>query len=128
MPAYKTQPLPTALYPGDSFDAIKAEKPANNTASERVSLAYYGGDYSHASKLAVQVVFDGAPGAFEIDVQLSDDDVDAHFVSHANTVSAVNANNVARLEFANTIVAKFARLFTKTANANNVNCTATISR
>ena len=127
MPNYKTLTLPPALYPGDSYTVINGETPASGTASERVALAAHE-DNAHAPKLSVSVSFAGAPGAFEIDVQLSDSDSDQAFVAETTTITAVNANNQARLEFPNTVVGRFARLYTKTANANSVPCTATITR
>ena len=125
MPAYQTTGSITALYPGDSKTVISAEQPASGTASLQVALAQ--NPNGAAQKLAVEVAFAGVPGAFEVDLQTSDDDVDAHYVSNTTTISAVNAGNSARVEYPN-IVALFARLLTKTQNANAVNCSATITR
>jgi hypothetical protein len=71
----------------------------------------------------VEILFSGAPGAFQIDFQTADTDADAYYVTKAS-VSAVNSGNVARLEVP-TVVAKFARL-NKTSIANSVNVTAKI--
>lgn len=44
---------------------------------------------------AIQAEFSGAPGTFEIDIEASEDDRDASYVSIV-TIVAVNANNVGR--------------------------------
>jgi hypothetical protein len=44
---------------------------------------------------AIQVLFSGAPGAFEIDVEASEDDQDATYISIV-TIVAVNALNAGR--------------------------------
>jgi hypothetical protein len=126
MPKYRTLQAPPAIYPGDSYDVIKAEKPAADEASERVALAL--GDFSLAAKFSVQIKFDADPGAFEMTIQMSDTDSDEYYVDDPTTIASVNENFVARIEFPNTATTKFVRLKTKTPNANNVNCTATITR
>ena len=125
MSAYQTTGSITGLYPGDSSTVINNEQPASGTASRQVAVAQSpnGGQ----QKLSVQVSFPSAPGAFEIDLQTSDVDNDADYVSEATTITTVNADFTARAEFPQ-IVALFARLLTKTQNANGVNCTAIITR
>ena len=44
---------------------------------------------------AIQVLFGGAPGAFEIDIESSEDDQDATYVSIV-TIVAVNSRNAGR--------------------------------
>lgn len=112
MPAYKTLTLPPALYPGDSYLVFNSEDPANAELSERVAL---GPDPDGLSqKLSVEIVMASAPGAFEFDLQTSDTDVSTDFVSNPTTITAVTANNVARVEYIN-IVAKFAALLCVTS-------------
>ncbi len=123
MPAYQTTGNIPALYPGDTTTVINAEQPATGTQSQQVAIA----PAPNPAKLSVEVFFSAAPGAFEIDLQTSDDDVASHYVSNVQTITVVNANNVARVEFPN-IVALFALLKTVTQNANAVNCTAKITR
>lgn len=127
MPAYGASSTVTALYPGDSKDVIVNETPLTNYVSERAAL--YQDQQGVGGKLSVEIVFNAAPGAFEYDVQTSDTDVSANFVTEAaGAIAAVNANNVARLEL-NNVFAKFARLLCKTQNANAVQTNrATITR
>lgn len=126
MPVYQTSGSITALYPGDSAIVVNNEQPASGTASRQVAIAQNPG--GEAVKLSVEATFAAAPGAFEIDLQTSDTDSDADYVSEtSSTLTAVNANFTARAEFPN-LVALFARVITKTANANAVNSTVKITR
>jgi hypothetical protein len=126
MPAYQTSGSITALYPGDSSTVINAEQPVSGTASKQVALSQNQGGGA-AQALSVSVNFSGAPGAFEIDLETADIDQDIYYVPNPATLTTVDANNTARGEYPN-IVALFARLRTKTQNANAVNCTAQITR
>lgn len=125
MPAYQIIGSIPAVYPGDSVVCINAERPAAGTAHQQVALSQNpNGD---AIKVSVEVLFTGVPGAFEINLETSDTDVDANYVPQAAVLNGVDAANAARAEFPN-IVAKFARLRTKTQSVNVVNCTARIGR
>jgi hypothetical protein len=105
-------------------NVINAEQPASGTLSQQLALGRTDADaVQHAS---IQVVFAGAPGAFQIDILTSDTDLAADYVI-IGTINNVNANNVNRTELSS-IVAKFIALKTTAQNANAVNCTATITR
>lgn len=125
MPAYQASGSITALYPGDTATLILAERPAAGVASLQVALG--GNPDGSPLKLSVEGLFAGAPGAFEVDLQTSDTDVDADYISQAAVLNAVNANNACRAEFP-AIVAKFARLLTKIQTTNAVNGTFRITR
>jgi hypothetical protein len=127
MPAYKTQAYITSLLPGDSLLAWNAEQPAAGvtgaSTSERVALARS----PQASQVALGVdgFFAGAPGAFEIDLYVSNTtDTDAAYAL-AGTITVVDANNNFHGDFL--VTAKFARLAMKT-RTNAVNVTATVRR
>ena len=80
MPAYGSAFSPVAIYPGDSQIVFNAETITTNEASIAVVL---GGPYDWRSQsdVSVEVSFDGAPGAFEIDIQAADTDVAAAYVT-----------------------------------------------
>lgn len=73
------------------------------------SLAIFLRRQSHmANVLSVEVQFSASPGAFSIDVEAADTDVEAFYIMKA-TISALGSGNVARLEIPS-IIAKFVRL------------------
>lgn len=127
MPQYKTQSSITSLLPGDSYQVWNAEQPlagiAGVSTSERVALAR--SPQANQDALAVDGFFSGAPGAFEIDLYVSNTtDTDAAYVL-AGQITAVDANNNFHGDFLTT--AKFVRLAMK-SRTNAVNVTATIRR
>jgi hypothetical protein len=73
-----------------------------------------------------EVSFNGAPGAFQVDVQMSDTDLDAYFVTVAS-LSTVNASNVGRVELPN-FWAKYTRLRMVTLTNSGVLTTGQVTR
>jgi hypothetical protein len=129
MSAYGTL-SPTAIYPGDVITVFKAETPTagatSASASQAVALA---GPYNAGNTgLDVSGFFSGDPGTFELDVQVSNDDVDAHYqtVANGNITSVDSTNNTFHFDGA-TVKAAFARLLMRT-RGNVVSVTATIGR
>lgn len=139
-PAYvqSTSGLPiTALYPGASVDVFSAEAVSTGERSQAVALSNYpqGG----ATPLSVDLVFNQAPGAFQINVTFAAKDVaadyacpDASFqITAANLDSASGVggpNNTVHFEcpFSN---ARFASLYVVSAPANGgTTLTATLKR
>lgn len=136
MPAYPGQansttvntapPLPKGIYPGDSFDVIGSvtggtfETFVAGQSSMAVALGMvYEND---PGSLSVEIVFSGAPGTFEVDLQTADDDADAFYTIEGSGISALTNTpaSVARAEF-NNVSARFARVFIKTlTNAVNI--------
>lgn len=106
MPAYQTTGSITALYQGDSILFWNDENPAVGTSSLQAALGPAIGTSGESG--SVEIVFGGAPGAFEIDVLTSDTDVDADYVSKSQ-ITTVSTSNVARAEIS-PLVAKFWRL------------------
>ena len=45
-----------------------------------------------------ELAFNGAPGAFEIDLQTADIDEDSHYVTLTNFSTGLNSSNVGRIE------------------------------
>jgi hypothetical protein len=135
MPVYGTQSIPACPYPGDSTVVVNNELTGagamvTGAKSERVAL--FNSQHGNPQYFSVEVAFSGAPGAFSIQVQTSDTDVDGDYVSEGfgganpGLINAVNAGNAARVELL--AKAKFARLLIQTQPANAVNCTAKITR
>lgn len=128
MPAYNAATIPNSITVGDNQQVWNAEQPAAGTggasASVQVALASpvpgSGSLYFHGK-------FAGAPGAFEVDCQVSDTDVDTEYqtLSNGNITSVDATNNTFHLETVSN--AKFARMLMR-SRANAVNVTATIGR
>lgn len=129
MPAYSNALPPSAIWPGDIAQVWNAEQPAPGSggasASQRLALGTKEGG---PAGFSVTGFFSGAPGAFEIDVQVSDVDVDSQYQSVANgNVTTVDAtNNTFHFDGA-TALATFVRLLLR-SRTNAVNITADIRR
>jgi hypothetical protein len=129
MPAYNNTIPPVGIWPGDFAQVWNAEQPAAGaggvSASQRVALGVQGGA---PNGFSVTGFFAGAPGAFEIDVQVSDVDVDAQYHTCANgNITSVDATNQTFHFDGSNVIATFVRLLMRT-RTNGVNCTADIRR
>jgi len=129
MPAYNNSSSPSAIWPGDFAQVWNAEQPAPGSggasASQRVALGTKEGG---PGGFSVTGFFSGAPGSFEIDVQVSDVDADAQYQTCANgNITTVDAtNNTFHLD-ASGVLATFVRLLMR-SRTNAVNVTADIRR
>lgn len=92
-------------------------------ASQRASVQI--GNALPLESISIEVEFNGAPGAFEIDIQDADTDADAFYqniqlpgAAGIVKITAVSAQNVARFEL-NPFTGKFIRVVLKSL-ANNV--------
>ena len=129
MPAYSNALPPNAIWPGDFTQVWSAEQPAPGTggaaASTRVALGVKEGG---PGGFSVTGFFSGAPGAFEVDVQVSDVDVDAQYQTVANgNITTVDATNQTFHFDGSSVLATFVRLLLR-SRANAVNVTADIRR
>jgi hypothetical protein len=95
-----TVALPVALYPGDSVLLWNAEhvQPSVAEASIAFTLPQATGVGTLAA-VVFELLFGGAPGSFEMDIQEADTDADAFYIMPtpaAYKITAVNANQIAR--------------------------------
>ncbi len=131
MPLYGVFTLPSALYPGDSFNSINNEASSlypSGTGGERVALAMTQDGSERDISLAV--VFSANPGTFEVDVQTADQDVAGAYqtvTSATITTASVGPDGKYYARYEVHVKAKFARPYVKTQTANAVNITATIT-
>lgn len=130
MPAYTAaHSYILSILPGDAVQVFNAEQPAPGTggasASQAVSIPLTPGK---STDLGVDGFFSAAPGAFEIDVQVALNDVDAQYQTIANgTINAVDATHFTFHFDAANVTARFIRLLVRT-RTNGVNVTASIRR
>ena len=113
MPAYSNTVVPFTLDAGD-LQSVWVAGDGNltsGTKTQRVALMQRsdGG----ATKLAIQVIFSGAPGVISLQPQTSDTDNDADYQSEGSAVTTVGNNNEVRIEFT-VMAARFARLLATT--------------
>ena len=126
MSLYSANSPAIALYSGDTGYAWNGETPAVGSSSQQFALPRAPWA-AVPQALSVEIVFAGAPGAFEVDAQTADTDADANYVKETNgAITVVSANNVARLELPST-VARFLRL-NLVSLTNNVAITARVTR
>ncbi len=123
MPAYGSQNL-LLLYEGKQIEVFANEPVVNGESSIAVELRRTRGA-SYPFGVSYELVFSGAPGTFQVDIQHADNDVDARYCTVAS-ISVVNGSNAARFELP-TCWTKFARL-NIVALGNPVNLTAIITR
>jgi hypothetical protein len=126
LPVYNAGPV-VAVQPGQVVTLWSAETPTpgNGTtaASQQVALTLPVGQ----GGFAIDGKFSGAPGTFEVDVQVAAVDADTNYqtVSNGNVTSVDSTNNT--FHFDGTLVkAKFVRLLMRT-RTNSVSITATIT-
>jgi len=129
MPTYSNALPPSAIWLGDTFQVWNAEQPTPGnggaSASQRIALGVAGGS---PGGFAVTGFFSAAPGAFEIDVQVSDVDADTQYQTVANgNITTVDATNNTFHFDAATSLATFVRLLMR-SRTNGVNVTADIRR
>ncbi len=129
MPAYSSAFPPIGIWPGDSSQVWNVEQPAPGnggaSASARVALGERDGA---PAGFSVTGFFSAAPGAFEIDVQVSDVDVDSQYQTCLNgNIQVVDATNQTFHYDGSTVLATFARLLMR-SRTNAVNVTADIRR
>ena|ERR1700719_993415 len=129
MPAYSNAFPPIGIWPGDTSQVWNAEQPAPGnggaSASQRVAIGTKDGT---PAGFSVTGFFSAAPGALEIDVQVSDVDVDAQYQTCLNgNLTVVDATNNTFHYDGATVLATFVRLLMRT-RTNAVNVTADIRR
>lgn len=124
MPGYGGTGRAKLLYEGQQAYFFNQETVAAGTASRAFQLRRERGQ-SYPLGFAVQVAFGGAPGVFALDIQASETDNVNDYVT-IGTISAVNANNVGRLDNVTTF-AKFVRAV-NTTFPNAVSITALLTR
>jgi len=129
MPAYSNAFPPIGIWPGDTSQVWNAEQPAPGnggaSASQRVAIGTKDGT---PAGFSVTGFFWAAPGALEIDVQVSDVDVDAQYQTCLNgNLTVVDATNNTFHYDGATVLATFVRLLMRT-RTNAVNVTADIRR
>jgi hypothetical protein len=103
--------------------------PGNGTtaASEQLIFASWPNGQA-GTPFHAQGVFSGNPGVFEIDVQVSDDDVDTHYQTASNAViTSVDSTNFTWHYDGTNVSTRYSRLLMR-ARANSVNITAWIGR
>ena len=130
MPAYApTASAIRSLLPGQSYKVWNAEAPTpgNSGAAASQEIAISRSPIGNQQAMAFDGFFSGAPGAFEIDVQVAPNDVEAQYQTIANgnitTVDAVN--NSFHMDLA--VVSGFVRALLR-SRANAVNVTGAFSR
>ncbi|HZP32679.1 MAG TPA: hypothetical protein VFB23_04875 [Candidatus Acidoferrales bacterium] len=128
MPSYSNALPPTAIWPGDSAQVWNAEQPTPGNGGGSASTQLALGTSGTPGGFSVTGFFSGAPGAFEIDVQVSDVDADAQYQTCANgNITSVDATNNTFHFDGSTVLATFVRLLLR-SRTNAVNVTADIRR
>lgn len=119
-----------SIAPGDVVTVWNAEQPVIGagllSASTQLALCIQPGQ--GGTPFEVSGFFSGAPGTFELDVQVADADIDTQYqtAANANITTVDSTNNTFHFD-GSTISARFVRLLMR-ARANAVNVTATIKR
>jgi hypothetical protein len=125
---YGTNPPPT-IGPNSAAVAWNAETPTpgNGTTAASQQFILLAGNNKSGMPFSVDGKFSGAPGAFEVDVQVAATDVDTNYqtVSNGNITTVDATNNTFHLD-ATLVTARFVRLLMR-SRTNAVSITATIT-
>ena len=129
MPVYGSQIPPSSLGKGVVSTVWNAETPTpgNGTTAATVALGLPAVPSRAGTPLSVDGKFSGAPGAFEVDVQVAAVDSDTNYqtISGGNITAVDAVNNTFHFD-APTTNAKFVRLLMR-SRTNSVSITATIT-
>ena len=113
MPTYANTFPPFSIAPGDQAQVWTSADGNLTSGTKTQRIAITAGGPATRGRLSLRVSFSGAPGVISLQLQTSDTDVDTDYNNEGAAIAAVNANNVARAEYAN-VAAKFARLLATT--------------
>jgi hypothetical protein len=129
MPAYAAVVPTQSSAKGVAFQVWNAETPTPGTGTTAASqqLALPHTPNVAATPFSVDAKFSGAPGAFEVDVQVAAVDSDANYqtVSNGNITTVDSTNNGFHFD-ATFVNANFVRLLMRT-RTNSVSITAYIT-
>lgn len=120
---------PAAIAKGQVVTVWSADTPTPGTgaaaASLQVALPVAVG--ASGTPFAIDGQFSGAPGAFEVDVQVAAVDVTGNYQTiSGGAITTVDATNQTFHLDATQVTAKFVRLLLRT-RTNSVTCTATVT-
>ena len=113
MPTYASTFPPFCIAPGDQSQVWTTADGNLTSGAKTQRVAITAGGPATRGRLALRVSFSGAPGVISLQLQTSDTDADTDYNNEGPAITAVNASNVARQEYAN-VAAKFARLLATT--------------
>jgi hypothetical protein len=113
VPTYANTFPPFCIAPGDQAQVWTSADGNLISGTKTQRIAITAGGPITRGRLSLRVSFSGAPGVISLQLQTSDTDVDTDYNNEGASIAAVNANNVARAEYAN-VSAKFARLLATT--------------
>lgn len=129
MPVYGSAIPPQSIAKAVISTAWNAETPTpgNGTTAASVAFSLPSVPSRAGSPFGVDGKFSGAPGAFEVDVQVAAVDSDTNYqtISNGNITTVDAVNNTFHLD-APTIVAKYVRLLMR-SRTNSVSITATVT-
>jgi len=129
MPAYNavTPPPPATTGTPITVWINETPTPGNGTTAASQQLALVGTNTKAGTPFSVDFKFSGAPGAFEVDVQVAASDSDTNYqtCSNCNITTVDSTNNTAHLDAVLTN-AKFVRLLMR-SRTNSVSITATVT-
>lgn len=127
-PVYNATAAPS-IQSGQFYTVWSAETPTPGTgttaASQQVALQVQAG--KNGTPFSVDGKFSGAPGTFELDVQVAASDADTNYQTCSNcAITTVDStNNTFHLDATNT-TERFVRLLMR-ARGNSVTITATVT-
>ena len=124
MPSYGNVLPPVSVGFGDSAAVIASTDVIFPAPFKSAQVALAPAFSSGKVRVAVEIVWNAAPGAINVQLQTADTDIDAAYIQEGAAITNVNAANVTRTEFPD-VVAKFARILIATL-PNNVTATAKI--
>ncbi len=125
MPSYSNVLPPLSVGFGESAAVIAATDVIYPAPFKSAQVAIAPNFSSGKTRVAVEIIWSGAPGLISVQLQTADTDADANYIQEGAAITTVSASNVTRAEFPD-VVARFARIYIATL-PNSVTATAKIS-
>jgi hypothetical protein len=129
-PVYNASAAPL-LYQGQTYTVWSAETPTpgNGTTAASQQIQLFSEAHGDGiTPFSIDGKFSGAPGSFEVDVQVAATDADTNYqtCSGCNITAVDSTNNTFHLDFTGGAV-RYIRLLMR-SRTNSVSITATVSR
>jgi hypothetical protein len=125
MPSYSNALPPVSVGFGESAAVIAATDTIYPAPFKSAAVAIAPNFSSGKTRVAVEIIWSGAPGTISVQLQTADTDVDGSYIQEGAAITTVNAANATRAEFPD-VVARFTRIYIATL-PNSVTATGKIS-
>src|ERR1700749_2127895 len=98
MPSYSNAWPPVSVGFGESAAVIAATDTIYPAPFKSAAVSIAPNYSSGKTRVAVEIIWSGAPGAISVQLQTADTDADANYIQEGAAITPVSASNVTRAE------------------------------